>query len=99
MNQRSEEWLAAFGHLLPQDDETRALVLAGDIEICPACHGMSAYHWGLCDDQEGDRPAPGTVAHIAASSTWEWECGHCHRHWVDADSPLLHPCYTHADDC
>ena len=104
---RSQEWLDEFGNLLPTDDETRALVLDGSIEICPVCWGLSAYAWQDSDayDQFEDgiipgdfRPAPGSIAHIGTAGGSEWQCGHCGAHCVDADSPINHPAYTHELD-
>lgn len=105
---RSEEWMAEFGDQLPNDPDTLLLVLDGSIEICPCCGGLSAYCWDDCtgyDEFEdgiipgGFVPAKDMIAHIGtASGLGEWECGHCKRMLVDADSPLNHPCYTHEDD-
>lgn len=35
------------------------------------------------------------VYHIPSSSCWEWECGNCKAHLVEANSPILAECYTH----
>ena len=63
----------------------------GHIERCLVCDGLSAYAWCDVDESLG-------VAFIGAASCWEWECGHCRAHHVQADSPILHPAYTHAED-
>lgn len=90
MSDRSEEWLDEFGPAIDElDEDIKALVLDGSIEICPVCGKLSAYCW---DD------ATDPVAHIPACSGWEWQCGHCGAHLMDADSPLNHPAYTHSED-
>jgi hypothetical protein len=93
-------WMDEFGQIpVTLDDDTRALVLDGRIEICPVCGELSAYTWqdttaydafedGLIPG--GFEPEPGTIAHISTSSCWEWECGHCKSHLVKAASPLVH---------
>jgi hypothetical protein len=35
---------------------------------------------------------------ISSCSGFEWECGNCHTHWMDRNSPINHPAYTHEDD-
>jgi len=70
------------------DKDTQALIDSGDIEVCPACGGLSAYCHADVDETKG-------IAHIGATSCFEWECGHCHTHWTDADSPINAECYTH----
>lgn len=67
------------------------LLEKGHIETCLVCDKLSAYAWCDTDEDLG-------VAHIGTASCWEWECGHCRAHHVEADSPLLHPAYTHAED-
>jgi hypothetical protein len=89
-------------------EELIALMIASTaIETCLVCGELSAYAYGNCDAYDqfpddiipgGFRPLPGTIAHIGTASYWEWECGHCGAHHVDADSPILAPCYTHEDD-
>lgn len=107
MSKRSEEWLFQFEYLLPEDEETRSLVLCGDIEVCPGCCELSAYayRYTTAYDQFEDniipggfKPEAGTIAHIGTCGSWEWECGHCRTRWMDRDSPLNHPAYTHGDD-
>lgn len=67
------------------------LIDKGHVMRCSSCNGLSAYAW--CDTDESLN-----VAHIGAASCWEWQCGHCRTHWVEADSPINSPCYTHAED-
>jgi hypothetical protein len=108
MSKRSEEWMDEFGDLLEGvDDETKALVLDGSIEICPACHEMSAHSWNDANGYEeftdgitpgGFKPEKGKIAHIGTASCFEWECGHCGAHCVKRDSPINHPAYTHRDE-
>ena len=88
-----------------QNEEIKVLVLDGSIEICPCCSGMSAYAWDDCDayDDFPDGIIPSSykpdldkVAHIPSSSgLGEWQCGHCHEHLCDINSPLLNECFTH----
>jgi len=95
MGQRSDDWLSEYGDLIRRNGfEVRRLILSGFIEICPGCRELSAYAWDDCDDYD-DKPSPGMVAHIGCCSGFEWRCGHCGTHWMDADSPLNHPAYTH----
>lgn len=63
----------------------------GKLLRCERCDGLNAHAWGDCDEALG-------IAHIPVASCWEWQCGHCGTHWVEADSPINHPAYTHADD-
>lgn len=84
--------------------DTDELVELGHVLECPCCGELSAYAWedATAYDQFEDgivpggfRPAPGTIAHIGTASCWEWECGHCRAHLVQADSPILAECYRH----
>lgn len=59
-----------------------------DIEVCSACGKMSAYYWGYVDRLHN-------IAHIPTTSCFEWECGHCHSHIVEENSPINAECYTH----
>ena len=45
MAARSDEWLDCFAALLPECEDTRALILDGSIEVCPCCWELSAYAW------------------------------------------------------
>lgn len=102
---RSDDWMDSMGHLADAlDDATKAKVLKGSIEICPCCEELSAYAWNETTAYDhlgsivpgGFKPEKGTIAHIGTcSGLGEWECGHCHTHLVEVDSPLNHPCYTH----
>lgn len=104
---RSDDYRAEFGHVLDQlDDDTRALVLAGDVEICPACGELSAHAfqdanaYGEFPDgiiPGGFDPEPGTIAHIPSASCFEFECGHCRRSITPAGSPLTAEVYTHRE--
>jgi hypothetical protein len=38
------------------------------------------------------------VYSIPTHSAWEWECRNCKTHWMERNSPLNHPCYTHYED-
>lgn len=87
-------------------EERDALIESGHILECICCGELSAYCYGDTDayDQFDDdiipggfKPEPGTIAHIGTASCWEWECGHCGAHHVDADSPILAECYTHEE--
>lgn len=60
----------------------------GDIEVCPNCGGMSAYYWGYVNK-------PHNIAHIPASSSFEWQCGHCRAFITEKDSPINAECFTH----
>ena len=71
-------------------------------EECPACGAISAYAWS--DVNYAPRagidkglPESERIYHIGAASGFEWECGGCGRSWTPVDSPLNHPCYTHAE--
>lgn len=55
---------------------------------CPVCGELSAHAWCDVDEELG-------IAHIPTASCWEWECGHCGAHLVEADAPILAECYTH----
>jgi hypothetical protein len=77
-----------------------------DVEQCGRCGEFSAYCWDDCNAYGdfadgivpgGFVPAPGTIAHIGCSSSWEWECGHCGTRWVERNSPINAECYTHVD--
>jgi hypothetical protein len=68
--------------------KVQALIRKGDIEVCPVCEGLSAYSHLDVDEEHG-------INHIGATSCFEWECGHCHRSFADADSPIMAECYTH----
>ena len=104
---RSDEWADAFAGDIEmiENEEIKSLVLDGSIEICPCCGELSAYAWENTDAYDvftdgiipgGFVPASGSVAHIGCSSgLGEWECGHCRRHLVEADSVLLSECFTH----
>lgn len=107
MANRTENWMAEFNHILPEDEKDRALVLDGSIEICPACGEMSAYAWLYVNafdaspheiDSASFKPDHGTIAHIGTASCFEWECGHCGGHIVEASSPINAPGYTHSED-
>jgi hypothetical protein len=108
MATRSDDWKIEFEHLLADlPPDTVKLVMDGDVEICPCCHQMSAYSWDEANayDEFPDgntppfwKPERGKIAHISTCSGYEWQCGHCHSNIVEADSPINHPCYTHADD-
>jgi hypothetical protein len=87
--------------------EIERLIENGSIVVCPVCEGLSAHAWGDTTSYDqfvdgiipgGFVPAKGTIAHIGTSSCWEWECGHCKSHVVEAGSPLTDPCYTHEED-
>lgn len=65
---------------------TQELIESGNVEVCPVCGGLSAYAW---QDVNED------IAHIPTASCWEWECGHCGAHLVDASAPILAEVYTH----
>ena len=73
-------------------------------EVCPNCFGVSAHCWddvsedAYEDDSLPYNPKQGTIAHIPCAGSWEWECPHCNTHWMEKDSPLNHPCYTHNDN-
>lgn len=95
---RDSLWLEEFAHLLPNDEETKSLVLDGSIEICPCCSELSAYSWDDATSTDDYMPASGTIAHIGVCSGSEWQCGHCGVHLMDRDSPLNHPAFTHEDD-
>lgn len=91
--------------MTPQEIES--LIKDGSIVVCPACLEMSAHAWQDSTAYEqftdgiipgGFIPSKGSIAHVGASSCWEWECGHCRAHVVDADSPLTCPCYTHENN-
>lgn len=104
---RSPEWIEEFSPILDTlGPNVKLLVLDGSIEICPVCGELSAYAWqdttayeGLGDIIPGGfKPQGGTIAHIPVASGFEWQCGHCGRHLVEADSPINHPAYTHSED-
>lgn len=89
---------------IKMDLDLEALKESGDIEECCACAGLSAYSYDLVNldpekvlfKSKGEQKS--MIAHIGASSGFEWECGHCRANNVPVDSPLLHPCYTHSED-
>jgi hypothetical protein len=75
-----------------------ALVESGDIVCCAACQEHSAYSWAYVTPKEHHFRLgynPGDIAHVGASSGFEWECGHCGANNVPEDSPLLAEVYTH----
>lgn len=102
MGQRSQEWLAEFGHIAEeQSEDVKLLILDGSIEVCPVCLELSAYAFQdttAYDEDEDAEPSEGTIALVGASSGYEWTCGHCKSHVAEASSPINHPCYTHEDD-
>jgi hypothetical protein len=65
--------------------------MSKDLEECPVCGGLNTYCWDDVDEEKG-------IAHIPTASCWEWQCGHCGAHLVEAGSPPTYPCYTHAED-
>lgn len=67
------------------------LIARHHVERCLICDGLSAYAWCDTDENLG-------VAHVGVASGWEWRCGHCRAHHVEADAPILHPAYTHTED-
>jgi len=73
------------------EDEIATLQEKGYVNECPACGKLSAHAWEDVDEEAG-------IAHIPTASCWEWQCGHCGAHLVQADSPINHPAYTHAAD-
>ncbi len=97
-----------FRELLEQDDYSPAdiaeLQESGDVVECAACGKLSAHAWQVCNaygetgGEHSYSPDPARIAHAGAASCWEWECGHCRANNVVADAPILHPCYTHAND-
>ena len=105
---RTDEWLSEFSFDMENlDESTKENVLKGSIEICLCCRELSAYAWQdtTSYDDLGDiipggfKPAPDTIAHISScSGLGEWQCGHCGKHLVEANSPLLAPCWTHSED-
>ena len=60
--------------------EVLELINSGDVVECPNCGALNAYSWEVAEVYG--------IAHIPASSCWEWQCGECGVHWADADSPL-----------
>lgn len=81
------------------------LLEKGYVEECSACGGVSAYAWEDVELDPNDvhfKSSPEQlklVAHIGTcSGLGEWQCGHCGTYWMEEDSPLNHPCYTHAED-
>jgi hypothetical protein len=81
--------------------ELDELIAAGQLEECPACGKLSAYSWQIAEYADPDTdddavPRPG-IAHIPRCSGFEWQCGHCLTDWTTEDSPINHPCYTHAE--
>jgi len=79
-------------------DRIRDLIAKGYIEVCPGCGELSAYSYLDADECDDNGPESGQVATIGTCSSWEWECGHCRTHWMEHDSPLNSPCYTHSED-
>lgn len=78
--------------------DIEALQESGDIVECAACGELSAYAWQYVADKPSYSRGcydKGEIAHVGAASGSEFECGHCGAHNVEADSPLLHECYTH----
>jgi hypothetical protein len=98
----------SMGHLTDSlTVNVKEKVMDGTLEICPCCEQLSAYAWRETNAYDGlgsiipggFKPAKGTIAHIGTSSgLGEWQCGHCHKHLVEADSVLNSPCYTHSED-
>lgn len=44
-------------------------------------------------------PAWPDVYHIpSASGLGEWQCGKCKTYWMEKNSPLNSPCFTHSED-
>ena len=105
---RTEDWVQQnWFDLQAAPLKIRDKLMSGEIEICPCCNEKSAYAWQNTTSYEGlgsiipggFKPKSGTIAHIGVSSgLGEWQCGHCKEHMVELDSPLLSPCYTHAED-
>jgi len=56
-------------------------------EICPCCNARNFYNYEMS--------VLGWGYHIGCAGWSEWECGKCHTHLVERDSPLLSECYTH----
>jgi hypothetical protein len=91
------------------DFDIQEKIESGDIEECPGCGAYNAYSWDLSNMDPNKRPdardpesdladIEEDIYHIGAASGYEWECGKCHTHWMEADSPLNHPAYTHSED-
>ena len=66
----------------------KALLDDGSLEKCPSCYGLSAYAYQDVNALHG-------IAKIGATSSFEWQCGHCRTYWMDANSPLNCEAYTH----
>lgn len=74
------------------------LVSLGDIVQCAACDEYNSYAWIHVPEKESYLRGcykKGEIAHIGASSCFEWECGHCGANNVDPESPTLAEVYTH----
>jgi len=72
--------------------------------VCIDCGGINAWNYGDAEraaarlkgftKPKGSR-AESSVA-VAHGSCFDNVCGHCGADNVKADSPINHPCYTHA---
>lgn len=79
--------------------DLETLLDIGELVRCAACAELSAFSWEHVNAQSDYRldAKPGEIAHVGASSSQEWECGHCGAHNVEIDSPFLAEAYTHID--
>ena len=76
--------------------KTKARYSEDDFEICPRCNRICAYAYPVIDFlvKHGFE-----IFHIpVASGLGEWQCGNCETYWVERNSPINHPAYTHRDD-
>lgn len=64
------------------------LLANGSMEECPLCGYYSTY--AFCDVNLRHY-----IVKIGATSSFEWQCGHCHSDWMPQDSPINAECYTH----
>lgn len=65
---------------------------------CPNCGALCFHSWSDECFRERIESAGITFSHIGTAGGWEWHCDNCDTHWMEEDSPLNHPAYTHADD-
>ena len=65
------------------------------IWACMNCHEVNAWDWDDADYMNDRWKLNVKVSH---GSAFDNICGHCGADIVEADSPILHPCYTHSED-
>ena len=82
--------------------DVAGLIDAGDVRSCAGCGQYSAYSWDhVTAKYDNGCVERGEIAHIGASSCFEWQCGHCGANNAFKDAPILAECYTHVEppDC